>query len=75
VQVEIFLLLTMLMRVVSGRSRLTSLLGLTGVGHLMKDTLFYGEERVLTMRESLPLIIEYLLKQSFGGSPFVKSNT
>jgi hypothetical protein len=38
------------------------LLGLTGIGRLMRDTLFYDEECVLTMRESLPLIVEYILK-------------
>jgi hypothetical protein len=66
VHVRIFLLLPMMpMRAVSGRfrpMRAEFLLGLTGIGRLMRDTLFYDEECVLTMRESLPLIVEYILK-------------
>jgi hypothetical protein len=56
VQVRIFLFLpVILMRAISGRSRLiraSFLLGLTGVGRPRSPTLFYGEEFVLIVRHN-----------------------
>jgi hypothetical protein len=58
------------------RGWLGSLLGLTGVGHLMKDSLLWGEEYVLNYERKCFRInpVRYF-EVAFGASPFVNSNT
>jgi hypothetical protein len=57
------------------RLGLGSLLRLVGIGHSMRDTLFYGEEGVITVRDKhFHKILSYPLKQYFRVSPFVNSN-